>query len=103
LYPCKRRMVMDMEVIKKHADVQIRTSFIHREFDYQDIRKDFVYNILTFDLLEKPFIVILLPTAIVRLVIEIVQKNVTRVTRWLNHGSTGHHLHLGAQLVGNHD
>ncbi|CAG8708433.1 13203_t:CDS:2, partial [Cetraspora pellucida] len=43
LYPRKRRMVMDMEVFNKHADVQIRndlidcqidicTSFIYREF-----------------------------------------------------------------------
>ncbi|CAG8489315.1 21226_t:CDS:2 [Cetraspora pellucida] len=39
-------------------------------------------------------------TAIVRLMIEIIQKNVTQVTLQLNYGSTDHHL--GAQLVGNH-
>ncbi|CAG8733574.1 2809_t:CDS:10 [Cetraspora pellucida] len=68
LYPRKRRMIMDMEVFKKHADVQIRNDHIDcqidicsvevpalftENFDYQDVRKDFVYGILTSDLLEK--------------------------------------------------
>ncbi|CAG8513002.1 5446_t:CDS:10 [Racocetra fulgida] len=61
LYPRKRRMVMDMEVFKKHTDVQIRNDLIDcqvdicsvENFDYQDIRKDFVYGILTSDLLGK--------------------------------------------------
>ncbi|CAG8725165.1 1464_t:CDS:2, partial [Cetraspora pellucida] len=75
LYPRKHRMIMDMEVFKKHADVQIRNDLIDcqidirsvelyspRIFDYQDIRKD------------------------------LFMKNVIRVTRRLNNGSTGHHL-----------
>ncbi|RIB09851.1 nucleotide-diphospho-sugar transferase [Gigaspora rosea] len=68
LYPRKRRMTMDMEVFKKHADVQIRNDLIDcqidicsvevpalftENFDYQDIRNDFVHGILTSDLLGK--------------------------------------------------
>ncbi|CAI2199571.1 5832_t:CDS:2, partial [Funneliformis geosporum] len=68
LYPRKRRMVMDMQVFEKHSDVQIRNDLIDcqidicsvevpalftENFDYQDIRKDFVYGILTSDLLGK--------------------------------------------------
>ncbi|PKY40129.1 nucleotide-diphospho-sugar transferase [Rhizophagus irregularis] len=68
LYPHKRNMIMDMEVFEKHSNVQIRNDFVDcqidicsievlalftENFDYQDIRKDFVYGILTSDLLGK--------------------------------------------------
>ncbi|CAG8443520.1 6183_t:CDS:10 [Acaulospora morrowiae] len=67
-FPRKRRMVMSTEVFKKHADIQIRNDLIDcqidicsvevpplftENFDYQDIRKDFVYGILTSELLGK--------------------------------------------------
>ncbi|RHZ90112.1 hypothetical protein Glove_8g20 [Diversispora epigaea] len=67
-YPRKRRMVMDMEIFNKHTDIQIRNDLIDcqidicsvevpalftENFDYQDMRKDFVYGILTSDLLGK--------------------------------------------------
>ncbi|CAG8467593.1 10218_t:CDS:10 [Diversispora eburnea] len=67
-YPRKRRMVMDMEIFDKHTDIQIRNDLIDcqidicsvevpalftENFDYQDMRKDFVYGILTSDLLGK--------------------------------------------------
>ncbi|CAG8451819.1 3532_t:CDS:10 [Ambispora leptoticha] len=68
IFPRKRRMVMDLEVFQKHTDVQIRNDLIDcqidicsvevpalftENFDYQDIRNDFVYGILTSDLLGK--------------------------------------------------
>ncbi|CAG8439895.1 7381_t:CDS:10 [Ambispora gerdemannii] len=68
IFPRKRRMEMDLEVFQKHTDVQIRNDLIDcqidicsvevpalftENFDYQDIRKDFVYGILTSDLLGK--------------------------------------------------
>ncbi|KAG9291448.1 hypothetical protein G9A89_021867 [Geosiphon pyriformis] len=67
-FPRKRRMVMDLEIFKSHTDVQIFNDLIDcqidicsvevpalftENFDYQDIRKDFVYGILTSDLLGK--------------------------------------------------
>ncbi|KAF9942349.1 hypothetical protein BGZ67_002072 [Mortierella alpina] len=63
-----RRMTMNMEVFDKHPEVQIRNDLIDcqidicsvevpalftENFDYQDIREDFVHGILTSDLLGK--------------------------------------------------
>ncbi|KAF9216927.1 hypothetical protein BGZ59_007318 [Podila verticillata] len=63
-----RRMTMDMEIFKKHPEIQIRNDLIDcqvdicsvevpalftENFDYQDIRADFVDGILTSDLLGK--------------------------------------------------
>ncbi|KAF9585534.1 hypothetical protein BGW38_001935 [Lunasporangiospora selenospora] len=63
-----RRMTMDMEIFDKHPEVQIRNDLIDcqidicsvevpalftENFDYQDIRADFVDGILTSDLLGK--------------------------------------------------
>ncbi|KAF9418775.1 hypothetical protein BGZ94_009602, partial [Podila epigama] len=63
-----RRMTMDMEIFEKHPEVQIRNDLIDcqvdicsvevpalftENFDYQDIREDFVHGILTSDLLGK--------------------------------------------------
>ncbi|KAF9963609.1 hypothetical protein BGZ65_001824, partial [Modicella reniformis] len=63
-----RRMIMDMEVFDKHPEIQIRNDLIDcqvdicsvevpalftENFDYQDIRADFVHGILTSDLLGK--------------------------------------------------
>ncbi|KAG0090607.1 hypothetical protein BGZ93_009229 [Podila epicladia] len=63
-----RRMTMDMEIFKKHPEIQIRNDLIDcqvdicsvevpalftENFDYQDIRSDFVHGILTSDLLGK--------------------------------------------------
>ncbi|KAG0205877.1 hypothetical protein BGX28_002567 [Mortierella sp. GBA30] len=63
-----RRMTMDMEIFDKHPEVQIRSDLIDcqvdicsvevpalftENFDYQDIRADFVHGILTSDLLGK--------------------------------------------------
>ena len=63
-----RRMIMDMEIFDKHPEVQIRNDLIDcqidicsvevpalftENFDYQDIRTDFVHGILTSDLLGK--------------------------------------------------
>ncbi|KAF9199831.1 hypothetical protein BGZ49_010007 [Haplosporangium sp. Z 27] len=63
-----RRMTMDMEIFDKHPEVQIRNDLIDcqvdicsvevpalftENFDYQDIRGDFVHGILTSDLLGK--------------------------------------------------
>ncbi|KAG0237505.1 hypothetical protein BGW42_000715 [Actinomortierella wolfii] len=63
-----RRMIMDMEVFEKHPEIQIRNDLIDcqidicsvevpalftENFDYQDIRSDFVHGILTSDLLGK--------------------------------------------------
>ncbi|KAF9436032.1 hypothetical protein BGZ76_004990 [Entomortierella beljakovae] len=64
----ERRMVMNMEIFDKHPEVQIRNDLIDcqvdicsvevpalftENFDYQDIRADFVHGILTSDLLGK--------------------------------------------------
>ncbi|CAG8593855.1 8236_t:CDS:10, partial [Cetraspora pellucida] len=49
LYPRKHRMVMDMEI-----DICSVELYSPRIFDNQEIRKDFVYGILTSDLLRKP-------------------------------------------------
>ncbi|CAG8839101.1 24078_t:CDS:1, partial [Cetraspora pellucida] len=38
LYPCKRRMVMDMEIFKKHADVQIRNDLIDCQIDICSVK-----------------------------------------------------------------
>ncbi|KAF9906888.1 hypothetical protein BX616_000581 [Lobosporangium transversale] len=63
-----RRMTMDMEIFEKHPEIQIRNDLIDcqidicsvevpalftENFDYQDIRADFVHGILTSDLLGK--------------------------------------------------
>ncbi|KAF8937475.1 nucleotide-diphospho-sugar transferase [Dissophora ornata] len=63
-----RRMTMNMEIFDKHPEVQIRNDLIDcqidicsvevpalftENFDYQDIRADFVHGILTSDLLGK--------------------------------------------------
>ncbi|KAF9929030.1 hypothetical protein FBU30_001939 [Linnemannia zychae] len=63
-----RRMIMDMEIFEKHPEIQIRNDLIDcqvdicsvevpalftENFDYQDIRADFVHGILTSDLLGK--------------------------------------------------
>ncbi|KAF9174836.1 hypothetical protein BGX21_009133 [Mortierella sp. AD011] len=63
-----RRMTMDMEIFDKHPEVQVRNDLIDcqidicsvevpalftENFDYQDIRADFVHGILTSDLLGK--------------------------------------------------
>ncbi|CAO3567435.1 unnamed protein product [Mortierella alpina] len=63
-----RRMTMNMEVFDEHPEVQIRNDLIDcqidicsvevpalftENFDYQDIREDFVHGILTSDLLGK--------------------------------------------------
>ncbi|CAG8786163.1 14276_t:CDS:10 [Dentiscutata erythropus] len=50
LYPRKRRMTMDMEI--DICSVEVPALFTEN-FDYQDIRKDFVHGILTSDLLGK--------------------------------------------------
>ncbi|KAF9082310.1 hypothetical protein BGX29_002227 [Mortierella sp. GBA35] len=63
-----RRMTMNMEIFDKHPEIQIRNDLIDcqvdicsvevpalftENFDYQDIRADFVHGILTSDLLGK--------------------------------------------------
>ncbi|KAG0229127.1 nucleotide-diphospho-sugar transferase [Mortierella sp. GBAus27b] len=63
-----RRLTMDMEIFEKHPEVQVRNDLIDcqvdicsvevpalftENFDYQDIRADFVHGILTSDLLGK--------------------------------------------------
>ncbi|KAI1312621.1 hypothetical protein EDD11_002930 [Mortierella claussenii] len=63
-----RRMTMDMEIFEKHPEIQIRNDLMDcqvdicsvevpalftENFDYQDIREDFVHGILTSDLLGK--------------------------------------------------
>ncbi|KAF9363160.1 hypothetical protein BGX34_004747 [Mortierella sp. NVP85] len=63
-----RRMTMNMEIFDKHPEVQVRNDLIDcqvdicsvevpalftENFDYQDIRADFVHGILTSDLLGK--------------------------------------------------
>ncbi|CAH1760611.1 2664_t:CDS:10 [Entrophospora sp. SA101] len=68
VYPRKQHMVMDMSIFEKHSDVEIRNDLIDcqidicsvevpalftENFDYEDIRKDFVYGILTSDILSK--------------------------------------------------
>ena len=43
-YPRKRRMVMDMEVLKKHANVQIRNDLIDCQIDICSVEVNKLVN-----------------------------------------------------------
>lgn len=66
--PRTRRIALDLDVLRKHDNVEVRNDLIDcnidicspdvpalftENFDYEDIRKDFVHGILTSDLLGK--------------------------------------------------
>jgi translation initiation factor eIF-2B subunit epsilon len=67
-HPARVRVPIPLEVLKEHAEVEIRDDLIdcgidvcslevpslfQDNFDYQDLRRDFVHGVLTSDLLMK--------------------------------------------------
>ncbi|KAI8617025.1 nucleotide-diphospho-sugar transferase [Chytriomyces sp. MP71] len=68
LYPAKQKLKLDLELFKSHSELQVRNDLIDcqvdvcsvdvpalftENFDYQDIRRDFVKGILESDILGK--------------------------------------------------
>ncbi|KAI9597002.1 nucleotide-diphospho-sugar transferase [Syncephalis fuscata] len=67
-FPRKNKVTLDCEIFKKHFELELRNDLIDcqidictlevlalftENFDYQDIRRDFVHGVLTSDLLDK--------------------------------------------------